>query len=143
MLYNMPAIFDPGEVTIPGIYGHSASGGVPQPEQTFDVNQVPTMFFDYQVVKPGSPVFAVLIDGQLIKDSVNNTNLPPPGQKRPYAFWIPMKYRTPGRHEITVEFGYTEYKQGFLLFFGGGERVVVTKTWKFGLVFTGTPSLGD
>ena len=139
----MPAIFDPGEVVILGIYGHSASGGVPQPEQTFDVNQVPERFFDYQVVRSGSPVFGILIDGQPLKDSVNNTNLPSPGQKRPYAFWIPMKYRTPVKYELTIQFGYTEYKPRFLLFFGGGERFVVTRTWKFGLTFTGTPSLGD
>lgn len=133
-----------GVVQILGIYGDSAYAHPPAPMASFDVNQVPEMFFDYLPKQNGEVVFCVEIDGVELKDcSEQGTNVeietdPKQIARRAFPFWIPPQYRTVGNHVVTVKAGHVETYRNLLL------QSCVRPVWdisqNFTLTFTGIPA---
>lgn len=142
-----------GEVNLLGIYGHSAYNSLPADKATFDVNQVPMMFFDYTPTKKGVIMLGVMVDGDFLKDFSDHgemgvhTNVDPAllekaqVKRRAQDFWIPQKNRTPGNHEIKLLAGYTEEYKDFL--FRTKTRTVWNTTRTCTLTLTGTKRSGD
>lgn len=137
---NTPATGSPsfaaGLATILGIYGGSASGNPPAPSQTYDVNQVPQMFYDLQTIQTGKVMLSVAVDGNPLKDcEEDGIDLKEIGQKLPRPFWIPQKYRTAGPHVVTVRMGHLEGPQSLA---GAGDSLTVwDSSASFALTFTG------
>jgi len=141
----MSDMFDKrGVVEILGLYGHSAYHYPPQPEVSFDVNQIPEIFFDYLPKVDGPIVFGVEIDGNELKDCQSDgTNVSVVTEdnevkRRAFPMWIPQKYRIVARHVITVKTGHVETYRDFFLRLR--ERVAWDTRKDFGLTFTGTKS---
>lgn len=139
-----PVAFEPSPVSpagkgiILGIYGHSASGGTPSATATFDVNQVPEIFFDIQTVVTGKIMMSLFIDGKSLKDwSEQGVALTTIGEKIPLAFWIPQNYRTVGTHIITIMTGHLTGAQS-IASGGTDSKTVWDASQDFGLIFTGT-----
>ena len=128
-------------ISVLGIYGHSAYANPPQQEVEFDVNQVPMMFYDYLPLVNGTVFTSMLIDGQQLKDHQlevrqvwvqTDSNVV---ARRASDFWVPQKFRTPGRHTVTVRVGiYETYK---VLGIFPSQRIVWVDSKSFGLTFTG------
>ncbi len=125
------------KVTVIGIYGDTASGNIPGPSYTCDVNQVPELFADLQVLVTGSGFYSIFIDNAPLKDNaMQNFKATTIGEKIPISFWIPQKYRVPGDHIVTITTG-AETTNDFGLNDGKAEIPVVFTSQNFGLKFTG------
>ena len=127
----MTDLFPRGKAEILGIYGGSASGNTPEAEFTCDVNQVPSMFFDYRCIKSGQLTFGVFIDGKDTGD-IGGTHMEREGDVRPYHFWVPQKVRIPKKtHKVVVKIGHTEAKP---------EKTAWDEQAEFTMTFTGVKS---
>lgn len=96
-----------------GIYGHSA-GQTPQQSLEFDVNMIPTLFFDIECVETGTVAMKLVIDNIMqkkwmpdtsIESGIRTTKMGTVGQKMPMSFVFPPDRRTPGDHAIVVMTG--------------------------------------
>jgi len=125
------------KVTVLGIYGDSASAHVPAPSLTCDVNQIPEMFADLQVLATGSGFYSIYMDNEPLKDNqMQNIRARSVGEKIPISYWIPQKHRIPGDHVITIKTG-AETTETFGLNDGKVEIPVIFTSQDFGLKFTG------
>ena len=125
------------KASILGIYGGSASGGVPTASVTCDVNQVPELFFDIQTLVTGKLMVAMKIDGTDLKDwGESNLKLNTVGEKLPLAFWIPQKFRVSGTHIITINLGHAEEVP--LSASPADPNVIWDSSQDFALILTGT-----
>lgn len=139
---------DRGEISLLGIYGHSAYNAMPADVAVFDVNMVPMMFFDYLPTKKGEVMVGVMIDGQLLTDFADrgvdgaHIDVDPSMtearqvKRRAVQFWVPQKFRTPGNHEVKLLTGYDEYYRD--VFLRQKIRTVWTATKTCTLTLTGT-----
>jgi hypothetical protein len=96
-----------GQVDVLGIYGHSAYHDQPADTATFNVNQVPRLFFNVLVRKPGKVMFGILYDGMPLhnydefgEDFENVLDM------RPIAFLTSKTNWMPGTHKITIKTGH-------------------------------------
>lgn len=102
-----------GKGKILGIYGGSASGDTPKQAVSFDVNMVPRLFIDVQVIEAGVAAMQLVIDGIIQKswnpdqagkepfiDVMFNSGI------QPYAIYMPGTYRLPGDHTVSIRMGY-------------------------------------
>jgi len=125
------------KVTILGIYGDSAAAHIPGPSFFCDVNQVPELYADLQVLVTGSGFYSIFMDNEPLKDNaMQNYKARTIGEKIPISFWIPQKYRTPGDHILSIITG-AETTKDFGLNDGKAETPVVFTQQNFGLKFTG------
>jgi len=132
--------FPAGKAAILGIYGDSAKGNEPKASVSFDVNQVPQMFFDFQTLVTGKVIFSMFIDGLPLKDwSEQGAQLTNVGQKQSLGFWIPQKFRTVGGHVVTIRSGHLEGAENITP--GGSDSYVVyDASQDFAMAFTGVKS---
>jgi hypothetical protein len=110
-----PPVSNYGIGKVLGIYGHSALANPPLPAQTFDINMIPTLFFNVEVVRSGTITMQLIIDNIIQKKWMPNmqglepyqtTNMGPVGAIQPYAFNIWYNEQTPGEHTINILLGY-------------------------------------
>jgi hypothetical protein len=104
---DMVEPFKRGTAEILGIYGYSARGNPPKDTFTCDINQVPSMFFDYRCIKTGQLTFGIFID-DIDTGDIGGTKMETVGDIRPFHFWVPQKVRSPGSHRVTVKYGHLE-----------------------------------
>lgn len=111
----VPAYLNYGLGKVLGIYGHSALANPPRPSQTFDINMIPTLFFDVEVVRSGTIAMQLIIDNIIQKkwmpdmqglEPYQTTDLGVIGAIQPYAFNIWYNEQTPGEHTINIWLGY-------------------------------------
>jgi hypothetical protein len=124
----MAELFPRGKAEILGIYGPSASANPPQQNWSCNINQIPSMFFDYRCMTSGQLTFGIFIDGKDTGD-IGGTHMENPGDVRPFHFWVPQKVRTPGIHPVVVKYGHVEKKP---------EKIVWDGKAEFSLELTGT-----
>ena len=128
-------------INVLGIYGHSAYAEPAKQDVEFDVNQVPMMFFDVVPLVTGRAFVAMFVDGQPLKDhqeQIMNVSVGGSGsvvERRAYDFWIPQKFRTVGKHTVTIRVGVFDTFKVWGLF--SSQRVVWVDSKTFGLTFTG------
>jgi len=126
-------------VSVLGIYGDSASAHTPAPSFTCDVNQVPQLFADLKVLVAGNGFYSIFINGEPLKDNqMQNFEAKEAGKTIPISFWIPQKYRVPGKTQlITITTG-AETTEDFGLNNDKAEIPITFTSQNFGLTFTGT-----
>ena len=102
-----------GKGKILGIYGGSASGDTPKPSLSFDVNMVPRLFIDVQVIEAGVAAMQLVIDGIIQKQWNPDQQGKEPfidvmftSGIQPYAIYVPGTYRTSGDHSVSIRMGY-------------------------------------
>jgi len=102
-----------GKVTVAGIYGGSAAGDTPQKQLSFDINQIPNLFFDLIGVETGQFSIKMAIDGIIQKkwvpDNQSNTGnfvgkVTAVGERLPFGFYL-WNAAVPGTHIITISTG--------------------------------------
>jgi hypothetical protein len=103
-----------GAGKVQGIYGGSARGDTPKAAITYDVNMVPTLFFDIQASATGAAAAQLIIDNVIQKEFMPDTQGVEPmitvkfnaiGEILPVAFYLDQKYRTTGDHSISLRMG--------------------------------------
>lgn len=102
-----------GRVTVAGIYGGTAAGNTPVQQLTFDVNQIPSFFFDLIGVTTGVVALKLAVDGKVqIKLAPNvqsdsgefNLKVNKVGERMPFNFNL-WNAEVPGTHIITISTG--------------------------------------
>jgi len=111
---NEPVIAEQGgRVTVAGIYGGTAAGNTPVQQLTFDVNQIPSFFFDLIGVTTGVVALKLAVDGKVqIKLAPNvqsdsgefNLKVNKVGERMPFNFNL-WNAEVPGTHIITISTG--------------------------------------
>jgi hypothetical protein len=104
-----------GRGRVAGIYGGSAAGNTPQNSLTFDINQVPTLFFDLIGVEVGVIAMKIAIDGVVltkwVSDIISTDNgaftgkVTVVGERMPFAFYMWNNFMVPGTHIVTISTG--------------------------------------
>jgi hypothetical protein len=103
-----------GRVTVAGIYGGSAAGNTPVQQLTFNINQIPDLFFDLIGVTTGVIALKMAIDGKtMVKwmpniqsdDGVFNAKVNKVGERMPFGFNLWNAAQEPGTHIITISTG--------------------------------------
>jgi hypothetical protein len=104
-----------GRVTVAGIYGGSAAGNTPVQQLTFNINQIPNLFFDLIGVTTGVIALKMSIDGKtMVKwmpdiisgdDGVFNAKVNAVGERMPFGFNLWNAGYEPGTHIITIYTG--------------------------------------
>jgi len=126
-----------GDATVVGIYGGSYRSNEPKPQWDCDTYQIPEMFFDYIGVTSGKVRYSVLLDDIELNDSTCLVNIDPNEPRKAIPFWVPQKFRMPGRHKVTVRQGHIEVKAAYMFFGRRKEIPVVDKEYTFVLNITG------
>lgn len=135
-----PQTFGIGKVL--GIYGGSASANPPQQSYTCDVNQVPTMFFEVEVIRSGVAAMELVIDNIIQKkwmpdmqgnEPYQTAKFDPVGARLPYAFTIWSNEVTVGEHSVNILLGYYD---------ANGQNPTWTSNNQFKITFTGTKFQG-
>jgi hypothetical protein len=104
-----------GKCIIAGIYGGSAASSVPQTALSFDINQIPTLFFDLIGTETGPVALRLSIDGVILKKWVSDiisadngvftAKIIEIGERMPFAFHMWSNFAVPGTHIVTVSTG--------------------------------------
>jgi hypothetical protein len=98
-----------------GIYGGSAKGNEPRMTQSYDVNMIPAMFFDVEVVKAGVVAMELIIDNVVQKKWMPDMQGEEPyqtgkfdvvGSKLAYPFSIWYPQAVVGEHTVNILLGY-------------------------------------
>ena len=103
-----------GRGKLTGIYGGSAAGNTPVNSLSFNINQIPTLFFDVIGVETGTIAMKLAIDGvTLLKWTSNNQSttgifngkVTAVGERMPMAFYLWDNFCVPGAHIVTISIG--------------------------------------
>lgn len=104
-----------GRVTIAGIYGGSAAGNTPAASLTFNINQIPNLFFDAIGVTTGVVAVRMQIDGKIMvkwmpdiisgDDGIFNIKVNKVGERMPFGFNLWNAGQVAGTHIINISTG--------------------------------------
>jgi hypothetical protein len=131
-----------GRAKVAGIYGGSAAGNVPQQSLTFNINQVPNLFFDLIGITTGVIALKMDIDGKTmvkwmpdiisVDGGVFNAVVNKVGERMPFGFNLWNAGYVPGTHIITIYTGQFDEV---------GKNPKWLTTDNFAITLTGTPPL--
>lgn len=103
-----------GRGKLTGIYGGSAAGNTPVNSLTYDINQIPTLFFDVIGVETGTIAMRIAIDGVTLKKWTSNNQsdtgiftgkVTTVGERMPMAFYMWDNFCIPGTHIVAISIG--------------------------------------